>query len=246
MDIKVKLNQWLVVNRQSRMSRSLVKKGSGVLTMRMFGGESVDKVRCWWDGETGCFDLEVLDPAATVAEYERVVSQALAVPDAVRKYSDNCSGCSLCCGGRLPLTVVDLYRLKMAGLGVALPLDAWVSAHGSVQRQGECFDITLRQDEEYETCTLWNRDAGLCSVYEKRPLICRTHICAPFSWRASEIRAQIVNAGEDELVIMLGLMDGKNSHGKPQPFAGVLDYGGVLLRDVCSDRLWHYLIKQND
>lgn len=207
------------------------------------GEEGDDGVCCWWDEEMECYDLNVKDPAATVADYEQVVSQVLAMPDAIRKYNDSCIGCSLCCGGRLPLTAVDINRLKTAGLGFDLSLDAWVSAYGSVQRLGECFDITLRQDE-FETCELWHRGAGLCSVYDKRPLICRTHICAPLSWRASEIRAQIVNSGEDELVSMLGLMGESGEHGKPQTFAGVLDYGGVLLRDVCSDRLWRYLTTQ--
>lgn len=199
-----------------------------------------DAVRCWWDENSGCYDLEALNPEATVSEYEQAVSQVLAVPDAIHKYSDSCVGCGICCGGRLPLTAVDLYRLKEGGLGIALPLDNWVASYGLVQRQKGCFDITLRLDE-YGTCALWDRKAGLCSVYASRPLICRTHICAPLSWRAAEVRTQIVNAGEDELVRMLGLLTGIARDGELQPFMGALDYNGVLLKDVCSSRLWHCL-----
>ncbi len=196
--------------------------------------ESDDAVRCWWDKDNGCYDLDVCDPGATVADYEQAVDQRLAAPDAIHKYSDNCIGCGICCGGRLPLTAADLYRLKKGGLGMALPLDEWISVYGSVQRQGGCFDITLQLDD-YETCALWDRTAGLCSVYEKRPLICRTYICAPLSWRAAEVRAQIVNAGEDELAGMLA----------SRSYTGALDYNGVRLKDVCSGRLWRCLTSQS-
>jgi Fe-S-cluster containining protein len=205
---------------------------------------TIGKVSFWWDNETECYDLEVLDPSATVADYEKTVGGILATPEARKKYSEHCVACSICCGGRLPLTVVDIYRLKFGGLGMALPLNGWVAAYGVVQRQDGCVDVTLRLDER-ETCALWNRNDGLCSVYEKRPLICRTYICTPLSWRASELRGQIVNSGEDELVRMLGLPDGNGGKEKPQPFSGVLDYGGVLLRDVCSVRLWHSLTKRD-
>jgi hypothetical protein len=124
---------------------------------------------------------------------------------------------------------------------MALPLTGWVEAYGLVQHQDGCVDVSLSLDE-LETCALWNRKVGLCSVYESRPLICRTYICAPLSWRASELRGQIVNAGEDELVRMLGLAAGYGGDEKQQPFSGVLDYGAVLLRDVCSDRLWRSLL----
>lgn len=184
--------------------------------------------------------MKVIDPSATVADYEQTASDALAAPDAVKKYGDHCLACSICCGGRLPLTVVDLYRLKMGGLGMALPLGEWVNTYGTLQRQSGSLDITLRLDEQ-ETCALWDREAGLCSIYKSRPLICRTYICAPLSWRASELRSQIVNAGEDELARMLGLADGGGEGEKMQPFSGVLVYGVVLLRDVCSARLWRSL-----
>lgn len=202
--------------------------------------KQADRVRIWWDGDANCYDLEVLDREATVADYERAAGQVLDGPEAVRRHGAACEMCSICCGGRLPLTVVDLYRLKMGGLGAGLPLDGWVSAYGSVQRRGGCADITLRLDE-YETCILWNRGAGLCSAYESRPLICRTYVCAPFSWRASELRIQIVNAGEDELARVLGLAGADGGDGRTQPFAGVLGYGGVLLRDACTARLWRCL-----
>jgi hypothetical protein len=201
---------------------------------------TVDKVGCRWDNELECYDVEVLDPLATVSDYEKTVSGILTAPDARKQYGERCVGCSICCGGRLPLTVVDLYRLKFAGLGMALPLTGWVEAYGLVQHQDGCVDVSLRLDE-LETCVLWNRKVGLCSVYESRPLICRTYICAPLSWRASELRGQIVNAGEDELVRMLGLAAGYGGDEKQQPFAGVLDYGAILLRDICSDRLWRGL-----
>lgn len=202
--------------------------------------QSLNRVRFWWADDPGCYDLEVRDPEATVADYERAVGELLAEPDALRKYSESCIGCCLCCGGRLPLTVVDLYRLKMGGMGMALPLNDWVATYGVMQRQGKCVDIALRLDE-FETCALWDREAGLCRVYGSRPLICRTYTCATLSWRAAELRAEIVNVGEDELISMLGLSDESDRAGKRQPFSGVLDYGGVLLRDVCSDRLWQRL-----
>ncbi|MGD0152772.1 MAG: YkgJ family cysteine cluster protein [Thermacetogeniaceae bacterium] len=205
---------------------------------------SIDKVRFWWDEAEGCYDLELLDPEATVADYERASEQALTAQDVLRRYSESCIGCCICCGGRLPLTVVDVYRLKMGGLGAGLPLDSWVETYGSIERQNGGVDITLNLDG-YETCALWDRGRGLCCVYESRPLICRTYICAPLSWRAMELRAQVVNAGEDELVSMLGIGNKDERPGRLPPFAGVLDYRAVMLLDVCSSRLWHYLTEHS-
>ena len=203
---------------------------------------SNEKIICKWNNEEECYDLEVSDLTATVADYEATVSRILAEANARKTYGDHCAGCSICCGGRLPLTVVDLYRLKFAGLGMSLPLNRWVAEYGVVEKRNGCVDITLRLDE-YETCALWNREDGLCSVYQSRPLICRTYICAPLSWRAGELRGQIVNAGEDELVRMLGLVNRSDEPETNEPFSGILDYGGVYLRDICSDRLWRSLTK---
>ena len=100
-------------------------------------------VRCWWDEDNGCYDLEVLDPGPRWRTTSKRWARDWQAPDAIHKYSGNCIGCGICCGGRLPLTAADLYRLQKGGLGMALPLDEWVSAYGSVQRQGGCFDITL-------------------------------------------------------------------------------------------------------
>ncbi len=200
----------------------------------------INKVRFWWDEDAGCYDLELLDKEATVADYERVSEQVLMEKDALRRYSANCIGCSICCGGRLPLTVIDVYRLKMGGLGTGLPLDSWVETYGSIERQNRCLDIALKLDA-YETCALWDRGRGLCGVYESRPLVCRTYICAPLSWRATELRAQVVNTGEDELANMLGIGNEDERPKRLPPFAGVLDYRAVMLLDVCSSRLWHHL-----
>lgn len=197
-------------------------------------------MRFWWDREQGCYDLAVADQDATVADYEQEVATMLAAPEAVRSYEPECIGCSICCGGRLPLTAVDLCRLQQGGLGMGLSMDGWIAAYGAVQRQGECVDITLRLDE-YETCTLWDRKSGICRFYMHRPMICRTYTCAPYSWRAKELRSQVVNAGEDELAAMLGLMERKDMSACPQHFAGVMDYSGVLLRDVCTPRMWRSL-----
>lgn len=204
---------------------------------------SINKVRFCWDEAEGCYDLELLDPEATVADYELAVEQVLAAPEALRRYSESCIGCCICCGGRLPLTVVDVYRLKMGGLGTGLPLGGWVETYGSIERQNGGVDIALKLDG-YETCALWDRGRGLCRVYRNRPLICRTYICAPLSWKAAELRTQVVNAGEDELASMLGIGNMDEITSRLPPFAGVLDYGAVMLRGVCSSRLWRHLTDQ--
>ena len=106
------------------------------------------------------------------------------------------------------MTAVDLYRLKKGGLGIgSAPGQVGSESTDRCSAKKAALTSPYRLDE-YETCALWDRKAGLCSVYASRPLICRTHICAPLSWRAAEVRAQIVNAGEDELVRMLGLLTG--------------------------------------
>ncbi len=199
----------------------------------------MDRVRLWWDAENYCYDLAVIDREANVADYEQAAGQVLSEPEAYRKYSDTCINCSICCGGRLSLTAIDVFRLQAGGLGAGLSLPDWVGAHASVQRQDGCIDIVLRIDR-YETCRLWDRWRRMCKVYENRPFVCRTYLCAPMTRRLAELRSQIVNAGEDELVRLTETPE-VMATGETGPFAGAAGYDQVLLQQVCSGRLWHHL-----
>jgi Fe-S-cluster containining protein len=201
-----------------------------------------NKLKFWWSDELGCYDLQVKDQTATVADYETTVGSLLEDTHAVRKYQDQCIGCSICCGGRLPLTILDVYRLQAGGVGKELPIEGWVKEYAALGKKGEWIDVGLSLDA-YETCTLWDREEGLCRAYHSRPLICSTYICADISWRASDLRGQIVNTGEDELVDLLNKIEENTISKKRNPFKGKNSYKEILLKDICSARLWTALTK---
>lgn len=198
----------------------------------------VPRVEVKWDEEFRCYDVVVRDPGATVADYEEGFGR-LAAGEVRRAYAPSCLGCSLCCRGRLPLTSLDVARFQAGGVGTGLSWREWVRRYATVRRAGKCFDITLRLSSK-GVCLFWDEFRGLCGVYSLRPLICRTYFCWPVSWRAEQLRSRIVNTGEDELV-RLSLFTAAGSARQRNPFAGKRDYRQVLLRDLCSRRLWRIL-----
>ena len=78
--------------------------------------------------------------------------------DVTDLYRGECKGCGQCCSRMLPMTVLDMVRLK-----------GYVEAHGIEMRPEKpgCIDLT---------CPFLGDDR-LCAVYDARPEICRVYRC---------------------------------------------------------------------
>lgn len=190
------------------------------------------RVAVLWDEEFGCYDVMVLDAAATVGEFEERCRRVLAGEQIRRKYSDSCIGCSICCSERIPVTLCDVLRIvgERSGdvLGVARGLV-------EVESYGRCADVKLRVDD-LGICRFWQKDRGRCSIYEKRPFACSTYVCAPVSWRFEELRSQVINRGQDDLVSFLF-----EERSDPS-FA--MSYHEIRIKDICTKRLWRALLRR--
>lgn len=207
------------------------------------------QVRYWRVNGRQGYDLRIFSPKASVADYIAAV-EGLDRSLLYRPYTDgDCLGCDHCCGGRLPLTSIDLLALR-EGLqeltGKRLPLPELLAKYCHVRIQGRAIDITLRTDGE-GYCIFLEPHYRQCRIYKYRPLICRTYFCCPLTRRARILREIIVNRGEDELVRLWLLFQHKVPAGvqrddwPPTPFSGCNTYDEIPLKLLCPPALWRQL-----
>lgn len=203
------------------------------------------KIIVKWDEEFCCFDIEILDPEATAGEFEEECRDLFSEDHIIRKYSDSCIGCSICCSERIPITTIDLIRIAAGDRNPQsvdeMDIKKLADDIVTVTRFGSCIDVTMKVDE-WGICRFWVKDKGICSIYRYRPFACRTYICAPVSRRFEELRTQIINQGQDGLVSLMfcdkeidDLYKFKNT------FADARKYHDIKLRDICNKRLWRML-----
>jgi|LFRM01.1.fsa_nt_gb Fe-S-cluster containining protein len=216
------------------------------------------------DGTLG-YDISVDENGVTVQDYLNALNAALMTLDLSRSREDrkSCRGCDLCCGERIPLTIIDLLVLAESPavrgtLGGSLSGEHKVLAEmlrrfSHVYVDGRSVDITLRLGEDNK-CIFLERETKTCSVYDFRPFVCQTFICCPASKDALELREAVVNAGEDELVrrwlefAEAGLCgfwydeadspDVDLEDWVKGPFTGKSSYSQVLIKDVLPPGLW--------
>ncbi len=204
---------------------------------------SEKKLKLKWDEKYKCYDVEIYDPDATVADFEEACQDLFSGDEAYRKYSDSCLGCCICCSERIPVTRLDLERMyvkyRERNGCESTDFKEWVEKIAGIERIGECVDVTLMVDGDC-ICKFWDREKGLCSVYRERPFACRTYLCAPMSHRLEELRSQIINKGQDDLVPHL-CQDAPELYQKKNDFAKVKSYSDIKIRDICSKRLWRQL-----
>ncbi|OIQ56419.1 YkgJ family cysteine cluster protein [Neomoorella thermoacetica] len=220
-------------------------------------GEPKNPVRArYWrvNGKQG-YDLQVLTPGARVSDYIAAV-EGLEPARLFRPYNPDgdCLGCDHCCGGRLPLTILDVYGLQQ-GLrdltGKDLPLPKILEKYCQVHLVGRAVDITLRTDAE-GYCLLLEPRRRRCRIYNHRPLICRTFFCSPLTRPARLLRERIVNTGEDELVRYWLARQKTTPPGirpsdwQPTPFAGCHSYVEITLKALCPPELWRGLYNPDD
>jgi len=208
-----------------------------------------NRVVVYWNKKIRSYDLKITDPLVTVADYE----QALLNFSLRQRYHAFCLSCGLCCQGRIPLTLIDVYRMINSGVGEGLSVVEWVRRYAYVEFIGKCVDIVLKtRDDGF--CRFLDPATLQCSIYEWRPLVCSTYFCSRFSKKARHLRSRIINQGEDELVRYL-LAQGiarddprwfqlDSDDWKPNCFTGKTSYQEVPLRRVCSGKLWSQLIKK--
>lgn len=214
----------------------------------------VEIVPVEFKGRVG-YDILVKNETATVQDYIDALDWFIENNKCYRSRSpqnENCIGCDLCCQERIPVTQVDALKISGHNLKTAFKDRLHVYVEDRV------VDITMGLDEEGR-CRFLDRETGKCLNYANRPLVCHTFICCPSTGRARQLREEVVNTGEDELVrSWFGV---KTANGLPvihegidpapdirdygkTPFNGVDEYNQIKLKDICSPGLWKKLYRQ--
>lgn len=198
------------------------------------------------------YDILIKYENATVQDYIDALDWFIENSECFRSRNpqkENCVGCDLCCQERIPVTLVDALKISEHNLSDAFKdlLHVYV--------EDRVVDITMGLNEEGR-CRFLDRETGRCRNYSNRPLVCHTFICCPSSGRARQLREEVVNSGEDELVrSWFGI---KTANGLPvihegidpnpdikdyqkTPFYGVGDYQQIKLKNICSPGLWKKL-----
>ncbi|WP_066635028.1 YkgJ family cysteine cluster protein [Desulfolucanica intricata] len=215
-----------------------------------------------FNGQTG-YDLEITDERATVQDYLNALNEAIIRASLFRSRTKvrKCEGCDLCCAERVPLTWIDICRLREIMKHRSATIQKVLDKYGYIVVDGPVVDIMLRRSQD-NRCSLLDRSKGLCTIYHIRPLVCQTFICCPLSRRAERLREAVVNKGEDELVRMW-LLEARAEHKKPlihegyrprpelrdwppTPFAGCTNYNEVYLKSLCSKSLWTELYNNRE
>jgi Fe-S-cluster containining protein len=203
-------------------------------------------------GRTG-YDIKVRDPQATVQDYVDALNRFIEEIPCFRTRTperETCYSCDLCCKERIPVTLIDVYSL--AG---NRNIQEVIRNSLHVYVQDRVVDITMRLNES-GCCIYLDSAKGICSNYMNRPLVCQTFICCPATIAAQQLREEVVNTGEDELVrswFKVGQETGTflineavNPDLDPEdypatPFQAKTSYGQVRLKDVCTGELWQQI-----
>lgn len=212
---------------------------------------NVDVISLNIRGQLG-YDIRVNNEQATVQDYINALDNFIEHSGCYRSRNvrvDSCYGCNICCQERIPVTLVDALKLSGSNLNNCFRDLLYVYVDGRV------VDITMGLDE-HGRCIFLDKEKGICSNYLNRPLVCHTYVCCPSTRTAKELREEIVNAGEDELVRRWFNIKGANGRlvihegvsPKPDardypgtPFSGADEYTQVRLKDICSPALWKKL-----
>lgn len=214
--------------------------------------EKVEAIPVLIKGKAG-YDIRVNESSATVMDYIDAIDGFIEKNTCYRSRrpgQQSCFGCDFCCQERVPVTLVDALLLSDGDISDTVQKVFHVYVEGPV------VDITLGLDGAGK-CRFLEKTQGTCRIYPQRPLVCRTFICCPSTSRAKQLREEIVNTGEDELVRNWFRMSGAKGHiiheaiepapqisdYPPTSFANAVRYDQVRLRDICSPELWENLRK---
>ena len=206
-----------------------------------------------FQGQKG-YDVQVLSPEATVQDYLDGLNRLIEEGDLARLRCQVkvCAGCDRCCAERIPLTNIDILRLREARDVGGNSLYEVLNRCAEIEVEAPWVDITLAR-EGSGVCLFLNKENKRCKIYAHRPLVCQTFVCSPATKRAQALRSTVVNTGEDELVrlwLLEGMLTGSllvNKGGakgirladwEENPFTGKTKYSRILLKDLCPEKLW--------
>lgn len=200
-------------------------------------------------------DINIKNDTATVSDYCQALEDFILEGKyhRIRSKSLTCEGCDICCRERIPLTAVDIIKLKEK-VAPDLALRDFLLRYTYIVVAGPAMDITLARDSN-EFCIFLNKKTRKCNHYQERPLVCRTYICADSSTRADKLREAVVNTGEDELVRLSLEVAGDRGllyHEAVDPlvdkrdwpensWTGKTEYNQVPLKEILSPSLWSEL-----
>jgi Fe-S-cluster containining protein len=199
----------------------------------------MNKLQLKWDNRYHCYDVRVLQPDATAGDFEAACDQVFSQEQRGMRYGRECIGCHNCCRDRIPVTSIDVLRLREA-TGTTSDLPGWSESYLDLSRDGKCIDLTLKVRKD-RICQFWQKENGRCRVYLQRAFACRSYICSPMSHRLKMLRSEIINQGEDELV-RLTVAGAAKEYQQRSCFTGIVDYRRLPLKKACSPQLWHYLM----
>lgn len=200
------------------------------------------KARDQWGMESLAYDLKIRDASANLNDYVQALSHFAAA------HMEDCKGCDGCCHERAPLISSDIPALtKLLPQASQFPFHEVIESFCELKLSADgCVDITLRRPKG--DCIFLDQGEKFCKEHASRPFVCRSHFCLPQSARAQELRTQIVNAGEDELVRLLLseekqgaplFLNGiKGEDYPPSSISGKDAYTQILLKNICSQALW--------
>lgn len=205
-------------------------------------------------GKAG-IDVVIHSAEATLAHYLWALEEYIETGayQRMRAETMRCEGCDVCCQERAPLTSLDVYVLHK-DLAPGLTLGEFFQRFTNVCVSGPMVDITLARQSD-DKCIFLDRNTRRCLHYNKRPLVCRTYICAPLTSRARKLRDVIVNTGEDELV-RLWFKSSVNGrlviHEAWEPeineedwsentWSGKMTSQEIFLKDILPSNLWNEL-----
>jgi len=197
----------------------------------------------------GC-DIQVLSPLATAED----MLQAL--DDFAAEYLADCRGCDGCCRERAPLTCLDMDKLIPLVEESPWPIHSVCKAYANLDiSKAGVTDITWKRGED-NACLNLDQINKQCKIWANRAFVCRSHFCLPRSQRLSQLREELVNAGENELTRLLLLEEESGApplNGRPLaeqvnpqdyasgPLMGCRSASQVYLQKVLSPELWQEL-----
>lgn len=142
------------------------------------------------------YDLAVFSTEATLADYVTALDRWQ------QQYLADCKGCDSCCHERAPLGLPDYYQ-AIRGQKNPPSLEQWLKETAQWQALTDgAADITLAQQKS-GACKFLDLKQKICTIHDKRPLVCHTHVCLPKSHRAAWLREAVINVAEDALAAQL-------------------------------------------
>ncbi|RYD02018.1 hypothetical protein N752_26560 [Desulforamulus aquiferis] len=139
-------------------------------------------IKVFKDSGSKGYDLEILDPSATVQDYLDALNNFIDT-----NMSSPCRGCDECCWERIPLTSVDVFKYietssKELKLGSENLLLEFLKKYCYIYVEGRVVDISLGFTLE-GACSFLNQTQKICSNYLARSLVCQSFVCLESSER---------------------------------------------------------------